>query len=217
MTTEEIVSRAFEVFRTDVGSPPPLTLRGGNAVDSYNQPVPFDPAEDEPSDAYFEGFAFWGLGYLDARSWRHYLPRLLDYAFRHPNDPAMVAEAREEHQDRPWPHHDCAGPGEPCPVRNTTSPPRRQPDDVSFARALSVAALCSERRRAQGRLEGELRVGTDRKKQNALRMLCSTLGIAKPVENHAHVVGVGSFLNTWSIAQKGHLRRGTESSPSRAP
>jgi hypothetical protein len=93
MSTEEIVSRAFEVFRTDVGSPPPLTLRGGNAVDSYNQPEPFDPAEDEPTDAYFEGFAFWGLGYLDARSWRHYLPRLLDYAFRHPNDPAMVAEA----------------------------------------------------------------------------------------------------------------------------
>jgi hypothetical protein len=24
--------------------------------------TPFDPAEDEPTDAYFEGFAFWGLG-----------------------------------------------------------------------------------------------------------------------------------------------------------
>ena len=38
-------------------------------------------------------FAFWGLGYLDARSWRHYLPRLIDYAFRCPTDPAMVTEA----------------------------------------------------------------------------------------------------------------------------
>ena len=88
-----VVSRAFEVFRSDVAAPPPLTLRGGNAVDSYSRPMPFDPVEDEPTDAYLEGFAFWGLGYLDARSWRHYLPRLIDYAFRHPDDPAMVAEA----------------------------------------------------------------------------------------------------------------------------
>ena len=88
-----IVSRAFEVFGSDAAAPPPLTLRGANAVDSYNQPMPFNPAEDEPTDAYLEGFAFWGLGYLDARSWRHYLPRLIDYAFRRPNDPAMVTEA----------------------------------------------------------------------------------------------------------------------------
>ena len=93
MSTQAIVSRAFDVFQADVRSPPPLTLRGGNAVDSYDQPRPFDPIQDEPTDAYFEGFAFWGLGYLDARSWRHYLPRLIDYAFRHPNDPAMVSEA----------------------------------------------------------------------------------------------------------------------------
>jgi hypothetical protein len=93
MSMASIVSRAFEVFRNDAAAPPPLTLRGGNAVDSHSQPMPFDPAEDEPTDAYLEGFAFWGLGYLDARSWRHYLPRLIDYAFRYPNDPAMVAEA----------------------------------------------------------------------------------------------------------------------------
>jgi hypothetical protein len=49
--------------------------------------------EDEPTDAYLEGFAFWGLPYLDARSWRHYLPRLIEYAFRRPEDPAMVIEA----------------------------------------------------------------------------------------------------------------------------
>jgi len=87
------VTRAYEVFRTDAAVSPPLTLRGANAVDSYSQPAPFDPAEDEPTDAYLEGFAFWGLGYLDACSWRHYLPRLIDYAFRHPSDPAMVIEA----------------------------------------------------------------------------------------------------------------------------
>jgi hypothetical protein len=93
MSMASIVSRAFEVFRTDAAAPPPLTLRGANAVDSYNQPMPFNPAEDESTDAYLEGFAFWGLGYLDARSRRHSLPRLIDYAFRRLNDPAMVTEA----------------------------------------------------------------------------------------------------------------------------
>jgi len=93
MSTAPIVRRASEAFRTDAAAPPPLTLRGGSAVDSYDQPIPFDPAEDEPTDAYLEKFAFWGLGYLDAVSWRHYLPRLIDYAFRCPTDPAMVIEA----------------------------------------------------------------------------------------------------------------------------
>ena len=93
MTMASVVSRAFEVFRTDAEAPPPLTLRGANAVDSYDQPMPFDATEDEPTDGYLEGFAFWGLTYLDARSWRHYLPRLIEYALRCPNDPAMVTEA----------------------------------------------------------------------------------------------------------------------------
>ena len=93
MTSDEIVRRAFEVFRDDVDAPPPLTLRGGCAVDGYDEADPFHPVEDEPSDAYIERFAFWGLGYLDARSWRHYLPRLMGYAVRRRDDPAMVVEA----------------------------------------------------------------------------------------------------------------------------
>src|SRR4029453_16667314 len=72
---------------------PPLTLRGGNSVDSYDEAEPFDPVRDEPTDAYIEGFAFWGLGYLDAQSGRHYLPRLIRYALRRPDDPAMAVEA----------------------------------------------------------------------------------------------------------------------------
>src|ERR671923_83291 len=66
MSPEEIVTGAFDAFRTDIGSPPPLTLRGGNAVDSYSHAPPFDPAEDEPTDAYFEEsrrVQTWG-GYL---------------------------------------------------------------------------------------------------------------------------------------------------------
>ena len=90
---DEIVRRAFDAFRADADALPPLTLRGGNAVDSYDFPEPYDPAQDEPTDAYLEGFAFWGLIYLDAQSWCHYQPRLIDYTFRHPDDPAMVTEA----------------------------------------------------------------------------------------------------------------------------
>lgn len=93
MTRDEIVRRAFEVFRADADAVPSLTLRGGNAVDSYDEATAFDPACDEPTDTYLEGYAFWGLGYLDAQSWRHYLPRLIDYAFRRPDDPAMAVEA----------------------------------------------------------------------------------------------------------------------------
>src|SRR5262245_14117703 len=93
MSTASITARAFDAFRADASVPPPLTLRGANAVDSYDLPMPFDAATDEPTDAYLEGFAFWGIGYLDARSWRHYLPRLIDYAFRRTDDPAMVTEA----------------------------------------------------------------------------------------------------------------------------
>jgi Family of unknown function (DUF6714) len=87
------VQKAFEAFRADADAVPPLTLRGGNAVDGYDEAESFDSTLDAPSDAYIEGFAFWGLGYLDAESWRHYLPRLISYAFRHPDDPAMAVEA----------------------------------------------------------------------------------------------------------------------------
>jgi hypothetical protein len=93
MTRDEIVRHAFEAFRADAEALPPLTLRGGNAIDGYDEAEPFDSPCDEPTDAYIEGYTFWGLGYLDAQSWRHYLPRLIDYAFRRPDDPAMVVEA----------------------------------------------------------------------------------------------------------------------------
>src|SRR4030095_16090600 len=91
MTRDEIVRRALKAFRADAEAVPPLTLRGGNAVDGYDEAEP--RARDEPTDGYIEGFAFWGLGSLDAQSWRHYLPRLIDYAFRRPDDPAMAVEA----------------------------------------------------------------------------------------------------------------------------
>lgn len=93
MSPSEIVACACEVFASDRRSPPPLTLRGGNAIDSYDWPEPFDASNDTVTDAYLEGFAFWGLAYLDAQSWRHYLPVLMEYALRRPDDPAMAGEA----------------------------------------------------------------------------------------------------------------------------
>jgi hypothetical protein len=93
MDHSEHVQRAQHAFRDDLASPPALTLRGANAVDGYDEPDPYDEAADAPTDEYLERFAVWAMPYLDARSWRHYLPRLIEYAFGHPSDPHMVTEA----------------------------------------------------------------------------------------------------------------------------
>ena len=87
MDRAEITRRAFAVFHEDADRPPPLTLRGGERVDGYDFPEPYDPALDEPTDEYIERFAFHAMPFLDARSWRHYLPRLIDHAFRRPDEP----------------------------------------------------------------------------------------------------------------------------------
>ena len=93
MRAPSLVERARAAFAADVRVRPPLSLRGGYDVDSYQRPAPFDETKDEITDEYLEQHAFWGLGYLDAQSWRHYLPNLIAYALRHPDDPHMVAEA----------------------------------------------------------------------------------------------------------------------------
>jgi len=93
VSVHPLVRRAFDAFNDAASVPPPMTLRGGNAIDGYDRAEPYDAAIDEPTDVYIEGSAFWGLAYLDAQSWRHYLPTLMDYALRHADDPAMVVEA----------------------------------------------------------------------------------------------------------------------------
>jgi hypothetical protein len=82
----EIVSRAFEVFRADLVAIPSTTLRSADAIDSYEAPIPYDPTLDEPTDTYLERYTFWSQAYLDPASWRHYLPRWIDYAARHAAD-----------------------------------------------------------------------------------------------------------------------------------
>lgn len=88
----EIVRRANEVFHVDALAAPQMTLRGGYAEDSYDFVPPPDPLLDELTDSYLETYTFWGLAYLDPASWRHYLPYLIDYTFRHLDDPKMVVE-----------------------------------------------------------------------------------------------------------------------------
>ena len=88
-----LVAQAFSAFDEDLRKLPPVTLRGGADLDSYNDPTPFDPVADEATDTYIEGYAFAALPHLDGGSWRHYLPYLIRYALRHPDDPAMVTEA----------------------------------------------------------------------------------------------------------------------------
>jgi hypothetical protein len=89
----DIIARAYEVFRTDVDATPSITLRGGNALDSYDEPPPYDAAVDQPTDAYLETHAYHGMVFVDAPSWRHYIPRLIDYALRNisSNAPGTMA------------------------------------------------------------------------------------------------------------------------------
>jgi|SRR5581483_12111316 len=87
----ELISRAYAAFKNDSDTIPALTLRGGNAVDSYAEPPAYDPALDAPTDEYLAHYTFWGLGYLDAASWRYYLPRLIDYSIRHIADRDTMA------------------------------------------------------------------------------------------------------------------------------
>lgn len=89
---EAIRRRATTAFARESAALPAMTLRGGNSVDSYRSPESYDEARDRPTDAYLEDFAFWGLGHLDAASWRHYLPLLIDYALRHEDDAKMAVE-----------------------------------------------------------------------------------------------------------------------------
>ena len=78
-----VSERAYAVFHRDKIKYPPMTLRAGFAVDSYELPPPYDEQLDEPTDDYLQQFAYFALPYLDPLSWRYYLPFLIDYALRH--------------------------------------------------------------------------------------------------------------------------------------
>jgi hypothetical protein len=82
MNPRALVAMANAVFAHDAASTPKITLRGGEALDSYDDPPPFNPTVDAVTDGYLEQYA-GGLTFLDAASWRHYLPCLIEYTVRH--------------------------------------------------------------------------------------------------------------------------------------
>lgn len=81
MSQPEIVRRAFEVFAAETAALPTISLRGGDAIDDYKEPPPFDTNVDAITDEYLFRYT-WGVGYLDPVSWRHYLPHLMEHAVR---------------------------------------------------------------------------------------------------------------------------------------
>jgi len=81
----EIASRVAGAFPSPPGRPP-LSLRGGAALDLYDSPPPFDPALDRPSEAYLERFD-GGIAHLDPASWLYYLPLCLEAMLRRAGDP----------------------------------------------------------------------------------------------------------------------------------
>jgi len=52
---QDIIKRAYVVFQPDVDALPPLTLRGGDAVDSYAFPPPYDALIDQPEEYWMPG------------------------------------------------------------------------------------------------------------------------------------------------------------------
>lgn len=92
MNPASLVAELFTAFAQDVAATPSVTLRAGNDLDDYKQPSPYDAVADAISDAYLERYP-WGIGYLDAASWRHYLPYLIDYALRHLQDGGLVIDS----------------------------------------------------------------------------------------------------------------------------
>ncbi len=69
-----------------------MTLRAGNAIDSYATPPDYNDTADHITDDYLEAYS-WGIGYLDPESWRYYLPVLVDYAICHmTGEPRLVVD-----------------------------------------------------------------------------------------------------------------------------
>jgi hypothetical protein len=69
----DLADRIRLAFAAEMDATPPMSLRGGNDVDSYDLPAPFDPVADELTDGYIARYAYWALPHLDPDSWRHHL------------------------------------------------------------------------------------------------------------------------------------------------
>jgi len=77
-TRDDVLSLVRAAFAEDARRTPATSLRAGNAIDEYRIAPPGTSEVDAPTDAYLEA-NFWGIAHLDPASWRHYLPRLIEY------------------------------------------------------------------------------------------------------------------------------------------
>jgi hypothetical protein len=77
---------------SNLPSQPPMSLRGGNAVDDCEDAPAFDPEVDRITPEYFETY-FWGISHLDSLSWRFYLPHFLAYALQNIANPSNAVDA----------------------------------------------------------------------------------------------------------------------------
>jgi hypothetical protein len=82
LLTSELMESVMLAFKLDMAREPLISLRGGNQIDDYEEPSPFDPSDDGVTDEYLHKYCV-GLTFLDAASWRHYLPYFIDYSVRH--------------------------------------------------------------------------------------------------------------------------------------
>jgi hypothetical protein len=89
---DNLTGRLETTFATDLAKTPATTLRSGDSVDSYGASIPFDPEIDVVSDDYLTKYC-WGVTYLDAESWRYYLPALGAFALRHLESNSLVVDA----------------------------------------------------------------------------------------------------------------------------
>jgi len=92
MPYTDLIAEIFAAFATEGSAFPAMTLRGGDALDLDQPAPPFDVLVDAVSDEYLEAHP-WGSGYLDAASWRHYLPFMMEYALRRIAEPSDVTDA----------------------------------------------------------------------------------------------------------------------------
>ena len=92
MPHTDLIADIFAAFSAEGTAFPAMTLRGGDALDLDKPAPPFDVLVDAISDDYLEAHP-WGSGYLDAASWRHYLPFMMEYALRHLTEASDVTDA----------------------------------------------------------------------------------------------------------------------------
>ena len=92
MPHTELIADIFSAFAQDAQAFPAMTLRSGEALDGGRETIPHDVVADAVSDEYLEAHP-WGSGWLDAASWRHYLPFMMEYALRRESETSDVVDA----------------------------------------------------------------------------------------------------------------------------